>query len=82
MRKGVFFLPFTIGTPTTAAQPPFQPQYVFVYVLFTNTSDFHPVCSEFTFLCMHRVYVHIPDEQFNRARNSRHVLSYFVCTPL
>lgn len=36
MIKGDFFLPFTVGTPTTAAQPPFQSQYVSDYVFFTN----------------------------------------------
>lgn len=49
MRKGDFFLPFTVGTPTTAAQPPFQPQYVFDYVLFTYISAFYMMCSKFTF---------------------------------
>lgn len=49
MRKGDFFLPFTVGTPTTAAQPPFQPQYVYDYVLFTYISTFYMMWSKFTF---------------------------------
>ena len=64
-KKGDLFLPFTVGTPTTAAQPPFQPQYVFDYVLFTNISASHTcMCSDFTFgvsRCMHCVYVYIHD---------------------
>lgn len=61
MIKGDFFLPFTIGTPTTAAQPPFQSQYVFDYVLFTNISAFHTMCSDITFEVsyLHALCVHV-----------------------
>lgn len=53
MIKGDFFLPFTVGTPTTAAQPPFQSQYVFDYVLLTNISDI-----TFEVSHLHALYVH------------------------
>lgn len=60
MTKRRLFLLFTVGTPTTAAQPPFQPQYVFDYALFATVSAFHTTCREFTFevsplhaLCVH-----------------------------
>lgn len=46
-KKGTSF--YHLGTPTTAVQPPFQPQYVFDNVLFTNVNAFHTVCREFIF---------------------------------
>ena len=53
MRKGDFCLLFTVGTPTTAVQPPFQPQYVSYYVLLTYISAFHTLCCESTsVICM------------------------------
>lgn len=42
---------YHLGTPTTAAQPPFQPQYVFDNVFSTYISGFHTMCSEFA-ICM------------------------------
>ena len=64
-KKETYFYPFTVGTPTTAAQPPFQPQYVSDFVFFANISAFHAVCCESTFWrtssCMRRVCVYIHD---------------------
>lgn len=47
-KKTDLFSPFTVGTPTTAAQPPFQPQYVSDYVFFTSIHASHIKCCEFT----------------------------------
>lgn len=46
--KTDLFSLFTVGTPTTAAQPPFQPQYVSDYVFFTSIHASHIKCCEFT----------------------------------
>uniref|UniRef100_A0A8C6L0L5 Neural cell adhesion molecule 2 n=1 Tax=Nothobranchius furzeri TaxID=105023 RepID=A0A8C6L0L5_NOTFU len=78
---------FTVGTPTTAVQPPFQPQYVSDSVLLTSVCASHPPCSAppHPACCVACSSFHITHAErlaACSARTSKHILlSCFCSTP-